>query len=185
MLRRLKWIVLLLVAVVVAGAVIAVLTTRPGLSDARDKVDRRWFTLRPSLQARYAALNPVEQALVTAGGPDRAVTKDLRDGLAHWKDLSGHSRADADPGAEAAAANTLEALARRTKANMTNGKLAGNEALTAALQAFDTKTPQPPDAVGGYNQAVRAYQHERSGTVHSAVASLLGYDARPQLILGS
>ncbi len=184
MLRRLKWIVLLLVAVVVVAAAIAVLTTKPALSDARDKVDRRWFTLRPSLQARYAALTPVEQALVTAGGPDRAVTRDLRDELAHWKDLSGHSRADADPGAEAAAANALEALARRTKANMVNGKLSGNQALTAALQAFDTKTPQPPDAVTGYNRAVRAYQDERSGTVHSAVASLLGYGERPELVVG-
>jgi hypothetical protein len=185
MLRRLKWIVLLLVAVVAVGAVVAVLTTRPHLSDARDRLDRRWFTLRPSLQTRYATLTPVEQALVAAGGPDRDVTRDLRAELAHWKDLSGRSRADADPGAEATAANALEALARRTKANMTNGKLSGNQALTSALQAFDTAVPTPPNAVGAYNDAVRAYQRERGGTVHSAVAWLLGYGQRPQLILGS
>ncbi|HZP31166.1 MAG TPA: hypothetical protein VFC99_19610 [Acidimicrobiia bacterium] len=185
MLRRLKWIVLLLVVVVVAGAVIAVLTTRPGLSDARDRVDTRWLVLRPSLMARYAALTPVEQALVAAGGPDRAVTRDLRDELARWKALAARSTANADPGAEALAANALEALARRTRANMTNGKLNGNQALTAALQTFDTKVPQPPDAVSKYNDAVRAYQEERSGTVHSAVASLLGYDERPQLVVGS
>jgi hypothetical protein len=185
MLRRLKWIVLLVVVVVGAGAVIAVLTTRPGLDDARTKVDRRWLTLRPSLVARYAALTPVEQALVAAGGPDRAVTQDLRAELARWKDLAGRSKSDADPGAEADAANALEALARRTKANMVNGKLNGNQVLTAALQAFDTKVPEPPDAVGAYNQAVRSYQHERGGTVHSTVASLLGYGERPQLVLGS
>jgi hypothetical protein len=185
MLRRLKWIVLLVVVVVAAGAVIAVLTTRPGLNDARNKVDRRWLTLRPSLVSRYAALTPVEQALVAAGGPDRAVTQDLRAELARWKDLAGRSGSDADPGAEAAAANSLEALARRTRANMVNGKLNGNQALSTALQSFDTKVPAPPDAVGAYNQAVRAYQHERRGTVRSAVASLLGYGERPQLILGS
>jgi hypothetical protein len=185
MLRRLRWILLLLVVVVVAGAVIAVLTTKPGLSDARDKVDARWLVLRPSLVDRYVALDGVEQALVTAGGPDRAVTKDLRDELARWKSLAARPKADADPGAEATAAGALEALARRARANLANGHLNGNAELLAAFQAFDTKTPQPPNAVNDYNQAVRAYQRERSGTVHSAVASILGYNARPQLLLGT
>jgi hypothetical protein len=185
MLRRLKWILLLLVVVVVAAAVVAVLTTRPGLSDARDKVDARWFDLRGTLTERYALLTPVEQALVAAGGPDRAVTRDLRDELARWKALSARSKADADPGAEATTANALEGLARRVKANSTSGKLNGNAQLTAALQSFDTRVPAPPSLVPEYNRVVRAYQHERSGGIHSLVASVLGYDARPQLILGT
>jgi hypothetical protein len=185
MLRRLRWILVLLVVVVVAGAVIVVLTTKPGLSDSRDRVDARWLVVRPSLVDRYVALAGVEQALLTAGGPDRAVTKDLRDELARWKSLAARPKADADPGTEATAANALEALARRARANMVNGRLSGNAELTAAFQAFDTKTPQPADAVTAYNQAVRAYQRKRSGAVHSAVASILGYDARPELLLGT
>ncbi len=185
MLRRLRWILVLLVVVVVAGAVIAVLTTKPGLSDARDKVDARWLVVRPSLVDRYTALAGVEQALVTAGGPDRVVTKDLRDELARWKSLAARPKADADPGAEARAADALEALARRARANMANGRLNGNAELIAAFQAYDTKTPQPASAVADYNRAVRAYQRERSGTVHSAVSSILGYDARPELLLGT
>ena len=183
-LKWIKWILVLVLVVVIGGAVVAVLTTRPGLNDAKDRVDARWGDLRPSLVARYAALTPVEQALVTAGGPDRSVTRDLRDELARWKSLAAQSGSDADPGAEAAAANALEALARRTRANMAAGKLAGNQAIAAALQGFDTKLPAPANAVSAYNQAVRSYQHDRSGSVRSAVASVLGYSERPQLIVG-
>src|ERR1700675_686231 len=118
MLRRLRWILVLLVVLVVAGAAIAVLTTKPDLSDPRDRVDARWLVVRPSLLDRYAALTGVEQALVAAGGPDRAVTRDLRTELARWKSLAAQPAADADPGAEATAANDLEALARRARANM-------------------------------------------------------------------
>jgi len=183
-LKWIKWILVIGVVVVVGGAAVAVLTSRPGLNDAKDRVDARWGDLRPSLVSRYAALTPVEQALVTAGGSDRAVTRDLRDELARWKGLADESVAHADPAAEATAANALEALARRTRANMTTGKLAGNQALIAALQSFDTKLPAPPNAVAAYNRAVRSYQHKRSGAVHAAVASVLGYNQCPQLIIG-
>jgi hypothetical protein len=185
MLRRLKWILVLVVVVLVAGAGIAILTTRPGLSDARDKVDGRWADLRSTLVPRYTALGGVEQALVAAGGPDRAVTRDLRAALAKWRALSGSSLANADAGSEASTADDLEALARRARANMVTGRLNGNAALAAALAAFDKQIPVNPRLVPAYNAAVRSYQHARSGTIHAAVASLLGYDERPQLLLGS
>ena len=41
----------------------------------------------------------------------------------------------------------------------------------------------PPPAVTAYNRAVRDYEDERNGLLRSPVASLFGYDSRPQLVL--
>ena len=34
-----------------------------------------------------------------------------------------------------------------------------------------------------YNQAVAAYQHERTGAIHHLVAGVFGYSARPELAI--
>ncbi len=184
--RRLRLIVILVVGLVVAGAVVAVLTSKPDLDDARDRVDARWLVVRPSLVDRYTSLAAVEIALGAAGGPDRAVTKDLHSTLARWNRLAKSAKADADAGEEASTANELEGLARRVKANVAaSGKLQASTGLTTALQAFDTAVPKPVTAVDGYNRAVRAYQDERRGFLHRIVASLFGYGSRPQLVLGA
>ena len=86
MLRRLKWILVLLVVVLVAGAGIAVLTTKPGpRATPVTRSTAAGSSSGRTLVHRYAALAGVEQALVAAGGPDRAVTRDLRAELARWK----------------------------------------------------------------------------------------------------
>ncbi len=55
---------------------------------------------------------------------------------------------------------------------------------TQAIAAFQGTVPPPP-AVTTYNRAVRDYEDERNGLLRSPVASLFGYDSRPQLVLSS
>jgi hypothetical protein len=71
------------------------------------------------------------------------------------------------------------------RANVLGSPRLGNDpALQEAMIAFD-QAVVPPAAVDAYNQAARAYEDERSGFVEGIVASVLGYDSRPVLILGS
>jgi hypothetical protein len=178
--RRLRWVLLALVVLLVAGAVVTVVTTRPDMSDARDQVDRAWTPLRPPLVARYEALAGVEGALASNGAAHRSVTVDLASTLRRWQEIA---RVD-DPAHQAPLANDLEALAARVKANVASSALLrGNAAINQALAGFDAKVVNPP-AVAAYNQAVRAYQHARTGTLRRLVADVFGFDARPQLVLG-
>jgi hypothetical protein len=182
--RRLRWILLLVVALVVAAVLAAAFLVRPGLEDSRDRVDARWTPLRPSLIARYDALGGVETAL-SAVAADRAVTNDLQAELEQWDELALNGPRHTDPGAEALVANQLEALARRVRANLfASPRLANDPALQLAMAAFDQAVVAPA-AVNAYNRAARAYEDERSGFVEGIVAGVLGYDSRPVLILGT
>jgi hypothetical protein len=182
--RRVRWILLLVVALVVAVVAAAFFLVRPGLDDSRDRVDARWTPLRPSLIARYQALGGVETAL-QAVAADRAITKDLGEGLERWDRLALNGPRHTDAGAEAVAANDLEALARRARANLVgSARLANDPGLRDALAAFDAAVV-PPDTVDAYNRAVRSYEDERSGFFEGIVAGLLGYDSRPVLVLGT
>jgi hypothetical protein len=185
MARRLRWIVLVAVVLVVIAAVLAVLLVRPGLQDARDRVDATWTPLRHPLAVRYIALARVGQALQAAGAGGRTVTRDLDAALGRWAALARHPDRDDDPAAEATAADLLEALARRVHANVSaSDKLKANTPLLTALQAYD-QALAPPVAVRVYNRAVRAYEHKRTGTVAHVVAGVLGYDSRPVLVNGT
>lgn len=178
--RRLPWLALGLVAFLVAAVVVAVVSVRPGISDARDRVDQAWTPLRAPLVARYQALAGVELALAASGGQSRSVTRDLSTALSRWQRTA---RVD-DPGPQAPLANTLEGLARRVKANyVASAKLRAAPSLGTALSAFDAAVVSPP-AVAAYNRAVTSYQHERSGTVHGLVAGVFGFESRPLLELG-
>lgn len=183
--RRLRWIVVLVVVLLAAAAIAALLLVRPELQDGRDRVDARWSPLRPALIARYEALGGVSSALDDAGAADRSVTRDLDAALSSWEGYAVRGPKHTDPAAEVATANELEALARRVRANVfASAKLKGNEALAAALSAFDQATvPQP--AVRAYNRAVDAYEGDRSGFLPSLVAGLLGYDSRSVLVVGT
>jgi hypothetical protein len=184
--RRLRWILLLVVALVVAAIAAGAFLVRPGLEDGRDRVDARWTPLRPSLLARYEALDGVEAALAaspTAG--DSAVTSDLQSALDDWDEYALRGPRHTDPGEEAVAANELEALARRVRANIAGSpRLQQDVALADAMTAFDQAVVTPA-AVAAYNRAVRSYEDERSGFFEKIVAGLLGYDSRPVLILGT
>jgi hypothetical protein len=179
-------IVLLLVVVVVlllGGAAAVVATSRTDLEDDRDAVDARWAALRVPLAARYDGLGQLADALGVAGAGARAYTVDLTGELATWRDLA--ARRDPDPAAEAVSANRLEGLAARVRANVAqSARLSRDPGVAAAFAAFDAALV-PPDDVDAYNAAVRRYQSTRTGTLTRIPADLLGYDARPALVLAA
>ena len=183
--RRARWLMVIAVLVVVLGAIVAVVVTvQPALSDDRDRVDAQYRAVRPSLVTRYQALDGVAAALIAAGAGDRAATKDLQAALGRWSTLARRPVEQAEAGPEATAANELEALARRVRANIAaSPKLQGVPPVTAAMGAFDQAVVSPP-VLDAYNQAVRAYENERDGTVNRLVAKVLGFDSRPQLVIG-
>ena len=181
MIRRARWIVLVVVVLLVAVSLAGVLLVRPDLVDARDRVDARWAVLRSDLTARFDALDAVVEAFDAAGAGDRSVTRALRRELGHWAELRGRRHVDA--AAEAASADTLEALARRAEANRTaSDRLRADPTLAAAVDGFDEQAVSKP-AVRLYNQAVRAYEATRSGTFERIVAGALGFESRPTLLL--
>jgi len=183
--RRLRWILVVLVALVVGGVVAAALLVRPDLVDTRDRVDATWTGVRAPLATRYEALGGVATALTTAGAGKRAVTMDLGTELKRWQAFALRGPKHTDPGAEAATANELEALARRARANVAaSARLSGDPAVAAAFAAFD-QAIVAPTAVKAYNRAVHAYEDARSGTIKALVARGLGYEARPLLLLGT
>lgn len=183
--RRLRWVVPLLLVLALAGAAAAYFLVQPGLSDGRDRVDAAWTPLRAPLTVRYEALGVLTQALVDAGAGDRAVTKDLAEVLQRWDRFALRGPTHTDPGTEAGVANELEALGRRTRANIAgSARLSTNPAVGAALAAFDLAVVPPP-LVQQYNRAVRDYQDTRSGAVNSLVAKALSFDARPVLQFGT
>jgi hypothetical protein len=185
MTRRLRWLFLVALVLLVAGAAGALLLVRPDLADARDHVDATWRPLRASLATRYEALAKVDQVLTTAGASERAVTRDLHRALARWQSLSARPDTGADAAGEATTANALEALARRARANVSaSDKLKANKDLAAAFSTFD-QAALPAVAASTYNAAVRDYESAREGTVHHLVASVLGFDSRPRLIAGA
>ncbi|MFM8303647.1 MAG: hypothetical protein ACKOA9_05025 [Actinomycetota bacterium] len=175
-------LLLVLVVLVVVGAGVAlVATTRPELSDRRAAVDRSWTPLREPLTARYAALDQLSTALDGAGAGDRSYAVDLAGEVTRWTALAGR----ADAGAEASSANRLEGLATRTRVNVArSARLSRDPAVVEALTAFDAALVADAD-VRAYNRAVRRYQETRTGTLAQIPAGLLGYGARPVLVVGA
>lgn len=180
--RRTRWFLLVLVVLVVGGAAALVLTERPKLDDARTAVNTRWNPLRgpDQLVLRYQKLQGALSAFDAAGGSNRSVSKDLHTALAAW----GRALKGGDAGTEAEAANVVEAQATRLVANaLGSERLKADPAVTQSLVQFATTKPNSA-LVTAYNRAVRAYEDERTGTLQRPVGRLLGYDARPFLVLG-
>jgi hypothetical protein len=177
--RRLRWFLLALVVLAVGGAVALAVVERPKLNDDQAAVDARWNALRPALRERYGKLGGAVTAFSAAGGGDRAVTKDIGAALSDWAKAT----AAKDPGAEAEAANRLEAQATRLRVSAGVGRFAGIPELSAAIGTF-TGSLIPADQVKAYNRAVTRYQNERRSTLGAPVARVLGFDERPVLVLG-
>lgn len=181
--RRSRWILLLLIVVVVGGAVALTFTERPKLDDAQTAVDTTWKPLRApdQLVLRYQKLEGALSAFDAAGGSDRSVSKDLHAALDAWNRALKHG----DAGTQAQAANVVEAQATRLIANAFGSeRLKADPAVTDSLTQFAATAPNPA-LVAAYNHAVRAYEDERTGTLQRPVARVLGYDARPLLVLGA
>ncbi len=182
MARRVRRLAVVVLVLLVVGAIALVLTTRPKLEDARDGVDRAWTPLRGPLSERYAKLGEANTQLVAAGGGERNVSRALGLRLGRWDDLRRATDGDADADAEAQTADQLEGLSSRLQAVVSSSdRLRASEPLTQAIAAFQGSVPPPP-AVTAYNRAVRDYEDERTGLLRSPVASMFGYDARPQLV---
>jgi len=183
--RRARPLAVVVLVLLVVGAVALVLTTRPKLEDGRKGVDRAWTPVRGPLAERYNRLGDANAQLAAAGGGDRDVARALGLRLARWRDLQRVRTGDADADAEAETADQLEGLAARLEAVVSSSdRLRAAEGLNQAIAAFQgTGNQQLLAAVKTYNDSVRDYEDERDGLLRSPVASLFGYDARPQLLL--
>jgi hypothetical protein len=176
--RRLRWILLAVVVLVVGAAVALVLFEKPTLDDDRDAVDARWESLRAPLVARYAQLDAALAAFAAAGGGDRTVARDLRADLASWKNA-------ADGGAETQVelANRLEGDALRLKANVAaSTRIADAADVKDKIGAFDQSAPAS-DLVRPYNAAVRKYEDDRDDTFRTPIARVFGFGSRPLLVI--
>src|SRR5439155_5026302 len=183
MARRVRRLAVVVLVLRVVGAIALVLTTRPKLEDARDGADRAWTPLRGPLSERYAKLAEANTQLAAAGGGDRNVSRALGLRLGRWGELRRAKDGDADAEAEAQTADQLEGLGTRLQAVVSSSdRLRASEPLNQAIAAFQGTVPPPP-AVTTYNRAVRDYEDERNGLLRGPVASVFGYDSRPQLVL--
>jgi hypothetical protein len=184
MARRVRRLAVVVLVLLLAGAAALVLTTRPKLDDGRDEIDGAWRPLRGLLAARYDQLAAMNAEVAAAGAGERAVTRELGTTLARWGELrrAGDDNADAD--AEARTADRLEGLATRLQAVVSSSdRLRAVAPLNERIVAFQgTGQPLLP-AIKTYNDAVRDYEDERNGVLRSPVASMFGYDSRPQLLL--
>jgi hypothetical protein len=179
MARRIRWIVLALVVVLVTGIVILVITVRPGLQDDAQEVRRTWKPLLQPLTARYGTLNGVVGALTGAGNGNRDITRELKRSLSDWQ-LLGATTDDAE---QAKTANELEGIATRVRTIVAaSDRLKANAAIAAAFTTFDA-AKVPPALVKRYNDSVLRYERNRDGTLRSIVANLDGYDPHPTLQL--
>ena len=182
MTRRVILFLVLAILVVVGAGVALVISARPALHDDRQAVDTRWTALRAPLATRYQGLDQLGTALGAAGAGQRSYTVALTDELDTWATLA--RRPDPSPAAEAASANRLEGLAARVRANVAkSARLSRDPGVTQALGAFDAALVPTAD-VDAYNRAVRRYQATRTATLKRLPADLLGYDARPVLVVG-
>ena len=176
-------LLLLVIVLLVGGAVAVIFTARGPLQARRDAVDARWAPIRTPLTDRYDRLDQVASALNDAGAGERTYTVDLTQELDTWHKLADSRTTNA--GAEATSANRLEGLAARTRANVTqSGRLKANPAITSAFDAFDIALVPPP-SVSAYNRAVRKYEATRNESMKQLAASILGFDARPTLVIGA
>jgi hypothetical protein len=184
MARRVRRLAVVVVVLLVIGVVALVLTTRPKLEDRRGDVDRAWTPLRGPLGERYARLGEANAQLAAAGGGERDVARALGLRLGRWGELHRAGDGDADADAEAQTADQLEGLATRLQAVVSSSdRLRTSDLLNQAIAAFQGTVPPPP-AVTAYNRAVRRYEDTRHETLKRLPAKLLGFDARPILVIG-
>jgi len=177
--RRIRWIALALVVVIVTGTVILVITVRPGLQDDAQEVRRTWRPLLQPLAVRYGTLPGVVGALDAAGNGNRDLTKQLKRRVDDWELL----KTTSDDSEQAKAADDLESLAARIRASVAGSfRLKGNDGLNKAIAAFDA-AKVPPALLRNYNDAVLRYERNRDGMLRNIVASIDGYDAQPTLQL--
>jgi hypothetical protein len=181
--RRVRRLGILALILLLVGAVALVLTGRPRLDDDRSRVDERWMSLREPLGQRYDQLAVVLEQLEQADAGDRDVSRDLDRELTRWEDLRRARGDDVDADVEAAASNRLEALAARASSTVANSVRLSMVAPLVDAVALLGQTLPPADAVTAYNDAAERYQKTRESFRYTLIARILGYDARPALVV--
>jgi hypothetical protein len=175
---RARWILVVVLVLVIAGAIALVVVQKPTLDDDRKAVDARWSALRPALVTRYDHLDAALQAFVAAAG-ERTVATDTQRELDAWK------KAVANGGQErqADSANSLEGLGVRMRANvLASPRLATVSEISDALTAYGASAPEAA-LVERYNRAVGIYEDNRTDTLHVPAARLFGFDSRPTFVI--
>lgn len=177
MFRRFRRLIVALVLLIIVIAVAAVvLGNRSALDGARSRVDQRWAALRPPLQARYAKLAVVADALAKDVGPTERVPAQITRALKQWNALMapGHQ----NPAAEVAIADDLEGLAAVAHTTaQSSDRIKADQAVQSAVADFD-KTAAPAALVDDYNAAVRTYEHDRTSGLRRVTAAVFGYGSR-------
>lgn len=176
--RTVRRLLLLLVVAAAVGVLAVAVTARPGLERTRDDAVERWRPLRDPLDARYAALADVNDAVREAGGPERDASSELDAALATWRASS-----NAPVATQVDAANALEGLARRLRtAVAASERLSGDPGVEEAVEALDRH--RVPESARVFNAAAADYHEARAGLLRERVAALLGHDPLPLLDVG-
>ena len=179
--RRIRWILLALLVVLIGGVAALVLTQQPKLDDARTEVDTRWKPLVADgqLPLRYQTLTGALSAFDAAGGSDRDVSEDLHAALRAWDT----ALRDGSATAQVKTANAVEAQGARLLANVLGSpRLKSDAASTDALVKYAQTSPNA-QLVDAYNRAARDYEDIRTDALAQPVAEVLGFAARPVLVV--
>lgn len=175
-LRVVRVLLVVLVVAAVVGAGSSVLSARPDLENAKRKVDSAWTTLAPALDRRYLQLAAVNDALRPVPGPVHGLVVNTDAALAHWRDV----RRNGGVAAQVAAANDVEALARRLLATQAvSPRVRGNATLSKAVVEYVDMSTH--NAAADFNGTVESYEHERRGPLRAVVASVLGDASIPTI----
>jgi hypothetical protein len=176
-LRVVRVLLAVLIVAAIVGAGSSVLSARPDLQKAKRNVDTSWSALSPSLETRYNLLKNLDDGLRPISGPVHVLVADTDSALTHWHDTRAHSGV----AAQVAAANNVEAIARRLVATASvSPRVRKNATALTALGAFLGDTSNA-DRGAGFNQNVTSYEKERRGPVRTLIASVLGDGSIPAL----
>jgi len=169
MFRWVRRALIVVALVVLVGGGLIALTSRPDLKNSRDDVDARWVVLRPALDSRYALLAEANDAVRSAGGPEREIVTGIDTALREWRD---DKRASVPTQVDDA--NALEALGRRLATSVTtSSRLNATREVTQPTNRFRGATV--PVTANAFNRAVRDYEGARGGSLRRPIAALLGY----------
>jgi hypothetical protein len=178
MLRVIRVLLPLLVVAAVVAAGASVLSARPDLDKAKNKVDASWTSLSDQLDRRYVLLTAVDASLRPIPGPIHALVADTDGALARWRDARTHSTV----ATQVEDANDLEAFARELAATAAaSPRVRGNSTVLAALAAFLNDPARSGSGAVGFNADVTTYERQRRGPVRTIVASVLGDATIPVL----
>jgi hypothetical protein len=176
--RVLRVVLPLLLVALLIGGVVAVLTARPDIESAKDKVDASWAPLASVLGQRYEQLASAEQQLQQVPGSVKVVATDVDTALARWRQVKDEGSIDA----KVRAANDVEVAGRRLLVTAALSQRV-DQATRSALGGYQDVDPRA--AANAFNASVAEYQSERRGPVRALVASWLGggnipgYDVPP------